>query len=61
MGPFLGDGLERLVHWIESGRLHSLLKEIDPALTATAPSPLPFERVRVDAVPSVAPGTRPAW
>ncbi|WP_193106712.1 DUF402 domain-containing protein [Brachybacterium sp. FME24] len=54
-------GLERLVRWIESGRLHSLLREIDLALAATAPPPLPFERVPIGAVPSVAPGTRPTW
>lgn len=54
-------GLERLLHWIESGRLQSLLREIHPALAATAPPPLAFERVPVSAVPSVGPGVRATW
>lgn len=54
-------GLTRLMHWIESGRLLSLLAEIEPTVTATAPPPLPFERVSPDLVPSVARGTRGTW
>lgn len=54
-------GLRRLIHWIESGRLQSLLAEIGPAIAAEAPPPLPFERTPVHLVPSVAAGTRPTW
>lgn len=44
-------GLERLVHWIESGRLLSLLAETAPASAAHAPSPLPFKRTPIHLVP----------
>lgn len=54
-------GLERLVRWIESGRLMSLLTEIATTLTASAPTRLPFERTPIELVPAVAPNTRPTW
>ena len=54
-------GLTRLLHWIESGRLLALLSEVQPTVAATAPPPLPFERVSPDLIPSVARGTRSTW
>lgn len=54
-------GLTRLVQWIESGRLMSLLTEISAPHAAVAPTPLPFERTPIELVPEVAPRTRPTW
>jgi hypothetical protein len=54
-------GLARLVQWIESGRLMSLLTEAPAPHTALAPAPLPFERTPIELVPTVAPHTRPTW
>jgi len=54
-------GLDRLVGWIESGRLSSLIAETEPGSAARAPAPLPFRRVATSDVPSVMPGRRPTW
>lgn len=54
-------GLQRLVGWIESGRLWSLIIEIDPAIAADAPRPLPFQRTPIGQSPTVMAGRRPTW
>ncbi len=54
-------GLERLVHWIESGRLLSLLAETAPASAAHAPSPLPFKRTPIRLVPRSRPLADDSW
>lgn len=54
-------GLTRLLGWIEAGRLHELLEDVPSALVATAPEPLPVERVPLSEVPSVSPGVRRSW
>jgi hypothetical protein len=54
-------GLDRLIGWIGSGRLGSLMAETDPRLAAQAPAPLPFQRAPLSEIPSVMPGRRPTW
>ncbi len=54
-------GLVHLIHWIESGRLWSLLHDIEPAVATDAPPPLPFERTALRLVSSVTAGTRNTW
>ncbi len=51
-------GLVRLIDWIESGRLWSLLDQIEPGVASLAPSPLPFERTPLADVASVRAGRR---
>ncbi|MFI8525293.1 DUF402 domain-containing protein [Promicromonospora sukumoe] len=55
------EGLARLLGWIQTGRLHELLDDVSSAPAATAPEPLPFERVPLSEVPSVSPRTRRTW
>lgn len=55
------EGLARLLDWIQTGRLHELLDDMPSALVATAPEPLPFQRVSLSEVPSAAPRTRRTW
>lgn len=54
-------GLERLISWIDSGRLTSLIHDYAFETINHAPRPLPLERCTVHDVPSVAPVTRPTW
>jgi protein associated with RNAse G/E len=54
-------GLARLVQWIESGRMMSLLMEMSANQAALAPPPLPFERTPIEQTPAVAANTRPTW
>lgn len=54
-------GLERLISWIDSGRLMSLIHDYAFDTISHAPRPLPFARWTVDDVPSVASVTRPTW
>lgn len=55
------EGLVRLLGWVESGRLASLVHDYALDTVGQAPHPLPVEHWDVENVPSVAPGTRPTW
>ncbi len=54
-------GLERLISWIESGRVESLVHDFDLDTVGRAPRALPVEHWDVGDVPSVARLTRSTW